>query len=597
MGHDVAISSISGMVGQHARWEGLPVLPSGYTTYSNDVVAGHARGFFGRGPGLVLVLYDAWAIDAQALEGLACAVWAPVHSRPVSGGDRLFYALSGAQPIAMSRYGEEQLTAAGLRPVYVPHAADTTVYRPLTDGERARARAAIGVPPGAFLIVINAANKGDNPPRKAWGEQLAAFAAFRARHDDAVLYIHSQATSPAGINLHAIVRDLDLGESVRFSPAYPQVTGLYPDEWMAGLMGCADVLSNPSYGEGFGLAALEAQACGTPVVLADNSAQTELCGAGWLAACQPYWNPQENAWWHVPLIAGIVKAWEKAYKRRGDARLREKAREFALRYDADLVAAQHWKPLLEMLEQYAGAVPVRLPGRNGGTVPLPTAEADGLTWIIRGHHTGDGLAIAHEDALKPVFDGLLPAGGVFLDVGAHVGRWSLRMARKASRVIAVEANPVTAAVLRAHIELNHAANVDVVEAAAWDSDALLNLDDPNRQVNGGSTRVVAGETAEDGTVVAVRLDDRLGGEPRIDLVKLDVEGADLHALRGLAGTLARCKPALIVERHDIYGYYELGDLTGLLESLGYAWRDESFTLPDGGQAPYLICEPREDDDD
>ena len=52
------------------------------------------------------------------------------------------------------------------------------------------------------------------------------------------------------------------------------------------------------------------------------------------------------------------------------------------------------------------------------------------------------------------------------------------------------------------------------------------------------------------------------------MIKLDVEGADLHALRGMAGTLKRLGPSLLIERHDIYGYYELADLTGLLEELG-----------------------------
>ena len=339
---------------------------------------------------------------------------------------------------------------------------------------------------------------------------------------------------------------------------------------------------------------MEAQACGTPVIAGDNSAQAELRGAGWLAECQPYWSPEDMAWWHAPRIKSVVAGLEKAYRNRGNEALRARAREFALRYDADLVAATYWKPALEMLEQYAGAVPVRSQTRNHGAVPLPTADDDGLTWILRGHHTGDGLAIGHEDGLAPVFDRLLPAGGVFVDVGAHVGRWALRMARKASRVYAVEANPDTAAVLRAHIELNGITNVTVIEAAAWDRDDMLSLDDPNRQVSGGSTRV-----AEDaaGTVEACRLDDMLSSvKPdviKVDLIKLDVEGADLRALRGMAGTLARFRPRMLIERHDIYGYYALDELTGLLGELGYRWEHCDIMLGNGNMAPYLTAEPKE----
>ena len=359
-------------------------------------------------------------------------------------------------------------------------------------------------------------------------------------------------------------------------------------------MGAADVLLNPSYGEGFGLPIAEAQACGTPVIVGDNSAQAELRGAGWTAECQPYWSPEDMAWWHAPRIKSVTAALEKAYQHRGDVKLRARAREFALRYDADLVAATYWKPALEMLEQYAGAVPVRSQTRNHGSVPLPTVDDDGLTWILRGHHTGDGLTVGHEDGLAPVFDRLLPEGGVLADVGAHVGRWALRLSRKASRVIAVEANPDTAAVLRANMELNGITNIDVRQVAAWDSHARLRLEDPNGQVTGGSTRVLEDG---DGTVQAVPLDDVLADEPRIDLIKLDVEGADLRALRGMAGTLARCRPKLLVERHDIYGYYELGELTGLLGELGYRWEHCDIMLGNGNMAPYLTAEPEGDDSD
>ena len=138
--------------------------------------------------------------------------------------------------------------------------------------------------------------------------------------------------------------------------------------------------------------------------------------------------------------------------------------------------------------------------------------------------------------------GLLPEGGVFLDVGAHIGRWSLRLARKASTVIAVEANPDTVAVLRAHIAMNNITNVRVMEMAAWDkADGC-----PWKTRTGGYRRVHPGAGGGDGPWwSASPLDWTLADEDRIDLVKLDVEGADLHALRGMAGLLERCRPVLL----------------------------------------------------
>jgi FkbM family methyltransferase len=593
LGHEVAVSAMNGLDGRPLDWDGTLVLPSGMRPYSNDVLGAHARRVFGDDPGLVLVLYDVWAIDPVPLREFATAAWAPIQSHPVPPADLEFFQASGALPIAMSRYGERELTAAGLQPVYVPHAVDTSVFKPLTDGERSVAREMLGVPGDAFVIAIVAANKDKTPPRKAWGEHLAAFAAFRERHPDARLLVHTLLETPTGVNLTRLVYDLGIAEHVQFTDQYAQVAGLYGPQDVAALYGCADVLSNCSWGEGFGLPVLEAMACGTPVVVSDGSALTELCGSGWLVETQPYWHPFAESWWHAPIVKEIVAAWEQAYSHARDPQLRAKAREFALGYDADTVLTQHWKPALEMLEQYAGAVPIQPPNRNHGAVPLPTATADGLRWFQRGGNTEDWIAIHHEESLTPVLDGLLPAGGVFVDVGAHVGRWALRLAAKASRVLAVEANPATAAVLRAHIALNDIDNVDVLEMAAWDSETRLDLADPNGKVTGGSTRVV--ESVEgDGALVQARPLDAVLADWGPDLVKLDVEGADLHAIRGMAATLARCKPTLFIEDHSIYGYYRLDDLKALLGELGYGWREITASLPGGRSAPYIVAAPKED---
>jgi len=590
LGHEVVVAAMNGLEGRPLEWQGTLVLPSGMAAYSNDVRAPHARMVFGDGPGLVLVLYDAWAIDPQPLREFATALWAPIQSHPVPPADLGFFRASGAQPIAMSRYGERELVEAGLQPVYVPHSVDTSVFKPLTVDERARAREMLDVSPDAFVIAIVAANKDKTPPRKGWGEQLQAFAEFRRRHPDAVLLVHGLLETVGGVNLMPLVYDLGIADAVQFTNQYKQVSGLYGPEDVAALMGCADVLSNCSWGEGFGLPVLEAQSTGTPVVVSDGSAMTELCGSGWLVQTQPYWHPFAQSWWHAPIIASIVDAWEKAYEGARDLRMRVKAREFALGYDVDAVLTQYWKPALEMLEQYAGAVPVRPPDRNHGTVPLPTAEADGLRWIQRGGHTDDWIAVSHEESLTPMLDGLLPEGGVFVDVGAHVGRWSLRLAGKASRVVAVEANPATAAVLRAHIALNDVDNVEVIEVAAWDAETRMSLDDPHRKVTGGSTRVLE---ADGGTVQARPLDDVLG-DLTPDLVKLDVEGADLHALRGMAGTLARARPTLFIEDHSIYGYYPLAELKALLNGFDYGWREITASLPGGRSAPYIVAVPKQD---
>ena len=600
-GWDIALSCMTGMSGFPSEWEGITCLPAGLSAFSADIIEGHANHFFGRDPGLVLIHYDAWAIGAEAVAGRACAGWTPVHSDKLSHGDRLFYRLSGALPVSFSRHGERAMKAAGLAPCYVPHGVDTSVFRPLTPAERGDTRERFGLPQDAFVIAVVAANKGTDPPRKGWGELFAGFAAFREQHPEAVMHVHSMPATPDPytLDMRPLIADLGIGGSVMFSDDYGQAAGLFSSQYVARLIGCADVLANPSWGEGFGLAAIQAQSCGVPVIVGDNSAQPELCGAGWRVQCQRYWYPRDEAWWACPSIPGITAALDKAWKCARQPGQRDKvarrARTFAEGYDADLVMNTYWKPVLEMLEQMTGAVRVRAPG-NGASVPLPTVEADGLRWLARGPHTDDWISVGHEDALAPVLDALLPAGEVLVDVGAHVGRWALRLAAKAARVVAVEANPDTAAALRYHLALNQITNVAVVEAAAWDVPARLVLADHNRRVTGGSTRTLErGETDGGVEVEALPLDAVLAEEPRIDLVKLDVEGADLQALWGMRGTLERLRPVLFIEDHSIYGYYAHADLVGLLDKLGYDGEPFTAHLAGGSTAPYVIARPHRED--
>ena len=213
-----------------------------------------------------------------------------------------------------------------------------------------------------------------------------------------------------------------------------------------------------------------------------------------------------------------------------------------------------------------------------------TVDRDGYTWVQGGPGSDESIGYdPHEANLEAVFRWLL-GGGVLVDVGAHVGHWTVRLAGQAAKVIAVEPDPATVGVLIENCILNGLGNVTVVEAAAWDSDEMLRLEDPLGRERSGTNRTLPGDG---GTVRGRTLDDILAGEDEIRLVKIDVEGADLHALRGLRETLARCQPAMIVERHDFLGYYQAGDLFSLLGELGYRWRDGPLYIG----VPHLICTP------
>lgn len=212
-------------------------------------------------------------------------------------------------------------------------------------------------------------------------------------------------------------------------------------------------------------------------------------------------------------------------------------------------------------------------------------------WALPEASDGSVNMDGHEGGLLPILEGLLPEGGVLVDIGAHMGLWTIRLGRRASKVIAVEPNRPTADILRENITLNGLGGIaEVLEAAAWDSDEPLTLENPTGRADtmSGLMRLVPDER---GQIRGTRLDDALPPLDRIDLVKVDTEGADIRALTGMARHIARHKPVLFVECHHVLPYcdYTLDELESFIEGIGYQYTMERWATQE-----HLLCRPRGD---
>jgi glycosyltransferase involved in cell wall biosynthesis len=357
-GHELAVACNYGLHDITLDWGGLTCFPADgvYGTRTMPTWAADYQA------DLVLALCDAWVLKpGEWPPGPPVALWAPVDHSSLPAMVRDVLAHDRIRPVAMSRFGERLMRAERLNPFYVPHGVDTQLFRPHPE-LRGKARADLGVPEDAFLVGMVAANVGNpSAPRKAFNEAFAAAAEFAGRHRDAWFYCHSEGNprpGAGGINLHKLAGRRGLPEGrIRIPTDETWHRGI-PHGFVAYAYQAMDVLVHCSMGEGFGLAGLEAQACGVPVISSDHSAMTELCGAGWLVDGQPWNDEAQEADFTIPIVSSIVDRLEQAYTERGNADLRTRAVEFAQAFDADRVAETFWRPVLDEL---AGGAPASVP--------------------------------------------------------------------------------------------------------------------------------------------------------------------------------------------------------------------------------------------
>ncbi len=136
-----------------------------------------------------------------------------------------------------------------------------------------------------------------------------------------------------------------------------------------------------------------------------------------------------------------------------------------------------------------------------------------------------------------------------LDCGANVGLATLFYKRQypAARVTAFEADPEIASLLARNLRDNGAGDVEVVPAAIWTNSGQIAF-----RAEGADSGAIDGVVADAGgrviTVPSRRLADILAQEP-IDLLKLDIEGAEAEVLEDCAAALSSVR-ALIVEIHE-----------------------------------------------
>jgi len=164
------------------------------------------------------------------------------------------------------------------------------------------------------------------------------------------------------------------------------------------------------------------------------------------------------------------------------------------------------------------------------------------------HYVRELVERGRERTFVELLTAAVPPGGVVLEGGPHLGFISVHAARAAGpsgRVIVFEPNASVHAVLRTNLQANGVADrVSILPFALGDRAGKARF-----YVSGDTSGLFDSGNAAAVEVDVVRADEAVEGP--VDVVKLDVEGSELAALRGMEGLLRgnHAPRALFVECH------------------------------------------------
>ena len=185
-----------------------------------------------------------------------------------------------------------------------------------------------------------------------------------------------------------------------------------------------------------------------------------------------------------------------------------------------------------------------------GLAELATVDLGGYQVVVQRRDSDFGRDIFHhqeyDESIRNLMRDNLRAGDLCLDLGANIGVMTFLAASivgPEGRVFAVEPNPENVQQLYRGLVVNGFTNVSVYPLAVSDRRAVFSL------TGRSNTELVGARPSDAGGhfVQSAAFDEVLGELPRLDFVKIDIEGHEPPALRGLTRLVTRHRPTLLAE--------------------------------------------------
>lgn len=188
----------------------------------------------------------------------------------------------------------------------------------------------------------------------------------------------------------------------------------------------------------------------------------------------------------------------------------------------------------------------------------------------------DGI---YEPWIMQILKRYIRSDSICLDIGANIGIISIAMSALAlqGRVFAFEASKKNYELLKTNLSLNHITNVEPLQLAIYDRSGEVVFEHVNEFAAGSyiSETAVHDHRAESERVHCVRLSDWVNSRAElrtIDLIKMDIEGAEIRALQGGQEVFRKYKPLLMVECNS----YTLTHFQGQSPSMLYTTLQNIF---------------------
>lgn len=213
--------------------------------------------------------------------------------------------------------------------------------------------------------------------------------------------------------------------------------------------------------------------------------------------------------------------------------------------------------------------------------------ADGFKYTVNAG-IGANFSSKSEGMVCKFLESVASKGKVFVDIGAFVGTYSIRLADLYGEVIAIEPDVYNLEVLKANIDLNHITNMRVLDIGIGNESCQKDF--LSKSCGGIILREKSADQwkAEGATVVKVSIEplDDVVGEANV--IKIDTEGYEELVLLG-ASKLLDSRPCVVIEHHDkLYPNQFVGSTERISDI--FSKRDYLGLWLDSGHRAYIPIE-------